>query len=159
MGPRNRRSAIVAACVGLALCWAWQGTATSVGFNPLKVVLGLINIELEVRINPHVSMHVFFEHALVAGDHPRWVLTVGPRLHAEADPQGGYLGANILIIGPTAEFAGATLGAGAECGYRIPMYESLYLQPRLMTSKSLQQHSRDSLGMEALVGVTIGGSR
>ncbi len=158
MNQKIRGMVVGAALLGLALCCALQASAASVGFNPFKVVLGLINIELEVRIAPQVSIHAFFEHALAAGDHPRWVLAVGPRLHAEADRQGGYVGANLLVIGPAADLDGVSLSAGPECGYRIPMFEAFYLQPKLLTSRSLQQPSRDAFGMEVLVGVTLGSS-
>ncbi len=156
MSQKTRGMVMVAVVVALALTCAGRGSATSVGINPLKFVMGLINIELEVRIAPQVSLHAFFEHALVAGDHPRWVLTVGPRLHAEADLQGGYLGANLLVIGPTAGLAGVRLSAGPECGYRVSLVESFYLQPRVLTSVSLLQNSADSFGIEVLVGLAFG---
>lgn len=158
MNSKTRGMVVGAALLGLALCCALQASATSMGSNPLKIAMGLINIELEVRIAPQVSIHAFFEHVLVATDHPRWVLSVGPRLHVEVDLQGGYVGANLLVIGPAAHLDGVSLSAGPECGYRIPMVEAFYLQPRLLTSRSLQQPSRDAFGMEALVGVTLGSS-
>jgi hypothetical protein len=77
-----------------------QGTL-SVSVNPLKVVLGLINLEIEYRIFPEVSAYLFceglvFDYAIKRSDHPDVVIEVGPRYHfLSTQKQSGTFDVNL----------------------------------------------------------------
>ena len=143
----------VGLCAAALLVAAFAGHCAGLGVaaNPMKTLMGLINVEVEVRMTAQTSLHVFLEYLVRPADHPRWVLVVGPRLYADVNPDGFYGGLNLLLLGPTGEEVGPDAGVGVECGGRSPLTEHLFVQPRILGSKSWSS-GWSSLGFEALLG-------
>lgn len=150
---RMRRRCAVCLCVAALLAAGFAGHCAgfTAAANPMKTLMGLVNIELEIRLTPHTSLHVFVEFLVRPADHPRWVLAAGPRLYADANLDGLYGGLNFLLLGARGEELGCDVGVGVECGYRSPLTGCLFVQPRILGSKS-GSDGWSSLGFEALLG-------
>jgi hypothetical protein len=147
-----RRCVVCPCAVALLVSgFAGQCAGLAIAANPMKTLMGLINLEVEVRLTPHTSLHVFLEYLVRPADHPRWVLVAGPRVYADANLDGLYGGLNLLLLGARGEETAPDTGVGVECGYRMPLAGHLFVQPRILGSKSVSYGS-SSLGFEALLG-------
>ena len=136
-----------------------------VSVNPLKLVYGIINVELEYHVAPAASIqlsteYVVFHYIVKEERHPDYVIRVGPRYHAFHRKDFGHR--NDLCLGA---FAGYTwskkldqfrsFNLGAETGYKYQFEKPVLLNSKILITCPI----RESIffpGFEFLVGYGVG---
>ncbi|MFH1609613.1 MAG: hypothetical protein ABID40_03190 [Candidatus Bipolaricaulota bacterium] len=132
-----------------------QTNPASIATNPFKFFLGLINVEFELQVLPHVSIHVFAEYLVGKAEHPDLVIRVGPRYY----PFAGETQASRLLLGLNLGyvwFKGGTgdVTLGAEAGWKAFLNDQVFLLPRALLISPLREGGLLP-GFEVLVGATM----
>lgn len=141
-----------------AYCQAPQvERAHALGINPFKLILGLVNVEVELRGTQHVGVQVFAEYQVGQWmDHPDLVARGGVHYYVSPEDQdlrGPFAGLNTGLSwssGPAGEDEGFFLGSGA--GSRLVFGDRFYVAPRLVLHYLIAQ-KKLLWGIEAPVGV------
>jgi hypothetical protein len=132
--------------------------------NPLKLIYGVINVELEYYISPSVSVEMGTEYVLAhyvikSEDHPDFVCRMGPRYHAFHKKE--YGNKNDLYFGVFAGYCWSKEfeqqkfpNFGTEIGYKYKFNSPLFINCKaFITSPFL--HPKIIPGFEGMLGFVL----
>lgn len=132
-----------------------------VSVNPVKLIYGIINVELEYHVAPAASIqlsteYVVFHYIVKREKHPDFVIRVGPRYHSFHNKDFGNR--NDLYFGA---FAGYTwsksmdqlrsFNFGAETGYKYQFEKPVVLNSKILLTSPFRK-PKIIPGLEFLVG-------
>jgi len=139
-----------------------QGGSFSISTNLIKILMGILNVELEYNITPAISIKVFgevlaFDYVYDRSKHPDVVIRSGPYYHflvKTSDNQD-------LQLGPFAGYAWSKtnvnmtgLNTGLELGYKYQFNNSFYLFPKGLITYPFHTN-KPFPGLELLVGKVL----
>ena len=141
-----------------------QGGTFLISTNPLKLIYGVVNVELEYYLSPSVSVEMGSEYVLAhyvikQEDHPDFVCRIGPRFHAFHNKESGAK--NDLYFGAFAGYCWSKefeqqkfLNFGPEIGYKYKFNSPLFINCKaFITSPFIQ--AKVIPGFEGMLGYVL----
>ncbi len=151
-------------CSGLFCQALNQGGTFLISTNPLKLIYGVVNVELEYYLSTSVSVETGSEYVLAhyvikQEDHPDFVCRIGPRYHAFSNK--AYGNKNDLYFGVFAGYCWSKdyeqqkfLNFGPEIGYKYKFNSPQFINCKAyITSPFL--HPKIIPGFEGMLGFVL----
>lgn len=134
-----------------------QDNIFSIAINPVKSLPGLINLDLEFQITPHISIHIFSEILIKEADHPDLVISLGPRYYffpGKLNVAGFYSGVNLGYAWYKASSGNSSMTIGGEVGYKHILNGELFILPRGVVTYPVS-NGQFLLGVEFFTGTIL----
>jgi len=135
-----------------------------VSTNPMKLIFGIVNLEIEYMVSPSVSLelgseYVFGHYIIRKEKHPDIVMRAGPRYHLLSnkdcsDRNDLYLGAFGGFIWSKDYETMRQFNFGPEFGYKHKTRSALFFSSKIFLT-SPYKDKKMQLGMEGLTGFTF----
>ena len=157
-------SIIFFSCSSLSSQELNQGGTFLISTNPLKLIYGVVNFELEYYLTPSVSVEMGSEYVLAhyvikQEDHPDFVCRIGPRFHAFHNKEYGakndlYFGAFVGYCWSKDFEEQKFFNFGPEIGYKYKFDSPLFINSKIFITSPFVQ-PKIIPGLECMLGYAL----